>query len=243
MVTGSRGVHVVCPLRRGRGYQDVHGCARALAEAMVADDPEHLTLEWHKAERGKRIYVDVNRIAYAQHAVAPYGVRAKPGAPVAMPIHWDELDDRKLKPDRWTVRTAADRLEAEGDRVAGHRATGADAARRAVSGVRVERIPVEATRPLRRAVLRPFLELEQLAGSEPAGAVAFGVLGESGEPARSRVDRRGGGAGRVADPRAWRRRPRRAGAAAAAGCSAALVGHAAAQRGQAACGATRARRR
>jgi bifunctional non-homologous end joining protein LigD len=116
MVTGSRGIHVVCPLRRTATYPEVHGYARALAEAMVADDPDHLTLEWHKDERGKRIYVDVNRIAYAQHAVAPYGVRAKPGAPVAMPIDWGELDDTKLKPDRWTVRTAADRLEAEGDR-------------------------------------------------------------------------------------------------------------------------------
>ena len=43
---------------------------------MVADDPGHLTLEWRKADRGKRIYVDVNRIAYAQHAVGPYAVRA-----------------------------------------------------------------------------------------------------------------------------------------------------------------------
>jgi bifunctional non-homologous end joining protein LigD len=114
MVTGSRGVHVVCPLRPTSTYPEVHGYARALAEAMVADD-DRLTLEWHKAERGKRIFVDVNRIAYAQHAVAPYGVRAKPGAPVAMPIAWDELDDAKLKPGRWTLRDAADRLEAEGD--------------------------------------------------------------------------------------------------------------------------------
>ncbi len=77
MVTGSRGVHVVCPLRRGPAYADVHGYARALAEAMVADDPKRLTLEWHKAERGARIYLDINRIDYAQHAVAPYGVRVR----------------------------------------------------------------------------------------------------------------------------------------------------------------------
>lgn len=115
MVTGSRGVHVVCPLRRGPSFAVAHGYARELAEAMVADDPDRLTLEWHKAERGERIYVDVNRVAYAQHAVAPYGVRARPGAPVAMPIHWDELSDDALRPDRWTIRDAGDRLEAEGD--------------------------------------------------------------------------------------------------------------------------------
>jgi bifunctional non-homologous end joining protein LigD len=115
MVTGSRGVHVVCPLRPGPGFGTVHKFARALAEAMVDDDPQRLTLEWHRVERGPRIYLDVNRINYAQHAVAPYGVRARPGAPVAMPIHWEELADRRLKSDRWTIRTAADRVRSEGD--------------------------------------------------------------------------------------------------------------------------------
>jgi bifunctional non-homologous end joining protein LigD len=115
MVTGSRGIHVVCPLRRGPSFTDVHAYARALAEEMVAADPKRLTLEWRRADRGARIYVDVNRINYAQHAVAPYGVRARPRAPVAMPIEWEEVDDRKLKPDRWTVATAADRLASDGD--------------------------------------------------------------------------------------------------------------------------------
>jgi bifunctional non-homologous end joining protein LigD len=115
MVTGSRGVHVVAPLRRGPSFTDVHGFARAIAEEMVADNPGKLTLEWKKADRGSKIYVDVNRIAYAQHAVAPYGVRARPKAPTAMPIHWDELDDARLKPDRWTVKNAVARLEEAGD--------------------------------------------------------------------------------------------------------------------------------
>lgn len=114
MTTGSRGVHVVCPLRRGPSFPDVHGFARALAEEMVSDDPRHLTLEWHKAERGERIYVDVNRIAYAQHAVAPYAVRSRPDAPVAVPLHWEELSNRALKPDGWTVKNVAARL-ADGD--------------------------------------------------------------------------------------------------------------------------------
>jgi bifunctional non-homologous end joining protein LigD len=115
MVTGSRGVHVVCPLRRGPSFEEVHGVARALAEEMVADDARYLTLEWRRADRGQRIYVDVNRINYAQHAVAPYGVRPRPGAPVAMPIAWEELADPKLTPDRWTIHDAGDRLRSEGD--------------------------------------------------------------------------------------------------------------------------------
>lgn len=111
MATGSRGVHVICPLRRGASFPDVHGVARKLAEEMVADDPRHLTLEWRKTDRGQRIYVDVNRIAYAQHAVAPYAVRPRPKAPVAVPLYWEELSDRTLKPDRWTVKNVGARLE------------------------------------------------------------------------------------------------------------------------------------
>ena len=115
MVTGSRGVHVVCPLRRGPGFGEVHAYARSLAEAMVESDRRHLTLEWKRADRGARIYVDVNLINDAQHAVAPFGVRARPGALVAMPIEWSELSDRALRPDRFSMRNAADRLASDGD--------------------------------------------------------------------------------------------------------------------------------
>jgi bifunctional non-homologous end joining protein LigD len=115
MVTGSRGVHVVSPLRRGPTYSEVHGFARRLADEMVAADPRHLTLEWHRAERGQRIYVDVNRINYAQHAVAPYGVRPRPRAPVAMPLEWEQLSDRRLRPDCWTVGNAAAHIRSEGE--------------------------------------------------------------------------------------------------------------------------------
>jgi bifunctional non-homologous end joining protein LigD len=114
MVSGSRGVHVVSPLRRGPGFTDVHGFARRVAEEMVAAD-RRLTLEWRVADRGSRIYVDVNRNAYAQHAIAPYSVRAREPAPVAVPVAWEEMSDRRLRPDAWTVRTIGARLEERGD--------------------------------------------------------------------------------------------------------------------------------
>jgi bifunctional non-homologous end joining protein LigD len=115
MLTGSRGVHVVCPLRRGPDFTAAHRFARGLAEAMVADNPRLLTLEWRRADRGARIYVDVNRNAYAQHVVAPYGVRPRPRGPVAMPIEWEELATSRLLPDRYTPRSAVERLRAQGD--------------------------------------------------------------------------------------------------------------------------------
>jgi bifunctional non-homologous end joining protein LigD len=115
MVTGSRGIHVICPLRRGPDFGDVHRFARRVAEEMVDDDPRRLTLEWRKADRGNKIYLDVNRNNYAQHAVTPYAVRSRPKAPVAVPVHWEELSDRKLRPDRWTVASVGERIDAEGD--------------------------------------------------------------------------------------------------------------------------------
>ena len=115
MVTGSKGVHVVVPIRREHDFENVYRWAKAIGEEVAAESPDKLTLEFLKANREGRIYVDVRRNAYAQHAVAPYAVRPRESAPVAMPIEWDELSDRKLDPQGWTVRTAPARLEEQGD--------------------------------------------------------------------------------------------------------------------------------
>ena len=55
------------------------------------------------------------RNGYAQTSVAPYAVRARRGAPVATPLHWEELSDRRTRADRWTIKTIGRRLEVEGD--------------------------------------------------------------------------------------------------------------------------------
>jgi bifunctional non-homologous end joining protein LigD len=115
MTTGSRGLHVATPLRRTADFDAVHAFARAVAEALVALDPRTLTVEFRRARRGDRIFVDVGRNAYGQHAVAPYAVRALPAAPVATPLRWEELDDRGLDPQGWTVATIGDRLSDGGD--------------------------------------------------------------------------------------------------------------------------------
>ena len=115
MTTGSRGLHVVVPLRRREPFDTVRAFARAVAQELVAGDPKRLTIAQRKADRGQRLFVDVNRNGYAQHAVAAYAVRPRATAPVATPLQWDELDDRRLSPQRWTVTTIGDRLSAEGD--------------------------------------------------------------------------------------------------------------------------------
>jgi bifunctional non-homologous end joining protein LigD len=115
MTTGSRGVHVDVAIRRSASYDDVHAFARAVADRLVSERPNALTSEVRKQHRGNRIFVDVGRNAYGQHAVAAYAVRPRPGAPVATPLHWDELDDRRLAPDRWTIKSLPERVDDIGD--------------------------------------------------------------------------------------------------------------------------------
>ena len=115
MVTGSKGLHVVVPIRRRHHFAEVFQWAKALGQELADASPRKLTLEFLKENREGRIYVDVRRNAYAQHAVAPYAVRPIERAPVALPIHWEELSDSTLRPQRWTMTTAPRRLEADGD--------------------------------------------------------------------------------------------------------------------------------
>jgi bifunctional non-homologous end joining protein LigD len=115
MVTGSQGLHVVVPIRRGPHFAEVFQWAKAVGIELAEANPKKLTLEFLKENRGGRIYVDVRRNAYAQHAVAPYAVRPKEGAPVAMPIRWEELSDSKLRSQSWTLKTAPARVESDGD--------------------------------------------------------------------------------------------------------------------------------
>ena len=109
-VTGSRGLHVVTPLDRSASTEDVGSFADGLAIVLAARHPDELTHQFSKASRGDRLYLDTARNGYAQTAVAPYSVRPRPGAPVATPVEWDELDDPELRADRWTIATIPERL-------------------------------------------------------------------------------------------------------------------------------------
>ena len=64
--------------------------AGRLAEALARRAPDRLTTEFYKEKRKGRLLLDINRNAYQQHAVAPYSLRALPGAPVAAPLEWSE---------------------------------------------------------------------------------------------------------------------------------------------------------
>ncbi|OBG37255.1 non-homologous end-joining DNA ligase [Mycobacterium sp. E3198] len=117
--TGSRGLHVVTPLRPDSDFDTVRQFARGVAEVVAADDAAHRTVEARKNKRGDRVYLDIMRNAYAQTAVASYSVRARRGAPVATPLEWDELDTRGLRADRFTIRDIPKRLAGQPDPWAG----------------------------------------------------------------------------------------------------------------------------
>lgn len=104
--SGSKGLHVTVPLNGSATYAEVHAFANGVAEFLVDESPDELTLEHRKENRGDRIFVDWMRNSPAATAVAPYSVRARPGAPVAMPLSWEEVEDRKLDPQRYKMREA-----------------------------------------------------------------------------------------------------------------------------------------
>jgi bifunctional non-homologous end joining protein LigD len=115
MTTGSKGIHVVAPLKRTRSSAWVRERAGELGAEVAAASPDTLTTEWRKEKRGGRILVDTARNTYGQTVVAPYAVRALPGAPVATPIDWGELEDDDLRAQSWTLRTVGERLASRGD--------------------------------------------------------------------------------------------------------------------------------
>ncbi|MBV8940107.1 MAG: non-homologous end-joining DNA ligase [Solirubrobacterales bacterium] len=115
MTTGSRGYHVTVPLQRRADFAGTRAFARDFAELATKRNPGVFTTEQRKAKRQGRILIDIMRNGYARTAVAPYAVRARPGAPVATPLHPGELEDAATRPDRWTLRNVLGRLEREGD--------------------------------------------------------------------------------------------------------------------------------
>jgi bifunctional non-homologous end joining protein LigD len=128
--TGSRGLHVVVPLDASQDFETVRDFARTVASLLVERDPARFTLEAYKAKRGRRVFIDVNRNAYAQTAVAPYSVRPRDGAPIAIPLAWSALRKRSFRPDAITIRNVFDHLSTDPWKDFRRRAVSLDRARR-----------------------------------------------------------------------------------------------------------------
>jgi bifunctional non-homologous end joining protein LigD len=113
--SGGRGLHVHVGLNRRADFEEVREFAHRVGEVLARRHPDAITVEQRKDKRGKRIYADVMRNAYAQTVAASYGVRARPGAPVATPLSWAEVEDDGLAPSRFTMATIRARLDSGPD--------------------------------------------------------------------------------------------------------------------------------
>lgn len=102
MVTGGKGVHVIAPLSPDAEWPAVKDFALRFANAVAATAPDRFTAALSKAKRGGKIFVDYLRNQRGATAVMPYSVRARPNAPVAVPLSWDELREID-KPSHWHV--------------------------------------------------------------------------------------------------------------------------------------------
>jgi len=89
--TGGKGLHIVVPFMRGPGWADAKAFARAYADQFARAEPDRFTINSRKEVRVGRIFLDYLRNDETASAVAAYSVRARPGAPVSVPIEWKEL--------------------------------------------------------------------------------------------------------------------------------------------------------
>lgn len=111
MTTGSKGLHVVIPLKPEFSFAKVRSFAQKIAEQVVEQDPKLFTLEVRKEKRKGKVFIDVLRNGLHQTVVAPYSIRALDGAPIATPLFWEELQDKTLTSSRYTLRTIQTRLK------------------------------------------------------------------------------------------------------------------------------------
>lgn len=104
MTTGSKGVQLVIPLKGESEFATVRSFARKIANLIAEREPKKFTTETRLEKRRGRLFIDYLRNAYAQTGVAPYGVRALNGAPVATPIDWSELFSSGSHPQKFNIK-------------------------------------------------------------------------------------------------------------------------------------------
>jgi DNA ligase D len=111
--TGNRGIHVYVRLLPHWTSIEVRSAAVAVARELERRRPDLVTSAWWKEERGRRVFIDFNQNAPHKTIFGAWCVRARPGAQVSTPFHWEALD--AINPDDLTIATVPGRVVAEGD--------------------------------------------------------------------------------------------------------------------------------
>jgi bifunctional non-homologous end joining protein LigD len=114
-VTGRRGIQIWVPIARGPDFDETRAWVERVSRTVGRVVPDLVSWKWGVRERGGLARLDFTQNAVNKTLVAPYSPRAAAGAPVSVPIEWDELDDETLRPDGFTIRTVLSRLAERGD--------------------------------------------------------------------------------------------------------------------------------
>ncbi|HLU53802.1 MAG TPA: non-homologous end-joining DNA ligase [Acidimicrobiia bacterium] len=112
-LSGARGIHVYVPIEPIYTYERVRRFVGEVGRYLVAANPDDLTMEWDKRRRVGKVFVDHNRNASGQTIASVYSVRPRPGAPVSVPIRWEEVST--LRNGDITIANLWDRLQRFGD--------------------------------------------------------------------------------------------------------------------------------
>jgi bifunctional non-homologous end joining protein LigD len=107
--SGGKGLHICVPIARRNSWDEVKAFAKSVADTMQRTDPDRYIATMSKAKRRGKIYVDYLRNQRGSTAIASYSTRARDGAPVAVPIAWEELS-AKTRPDMYNVTNLPGRL-------------------------------------------------------------------------------------------------------------------------------------
>lgn len=111
--SGSRGLHVYVPLQPVHEYDRVRRFVERLGGALAAAAPETITMERRIPHRAGRVFIDSGQNRGGATIASVYSVRPRPGAPVSVPFHWEELED--IRPDDFTIATVWERISRWGD--------------------------------------------------------------------------------------------------------------------------------
>jgi len=112
-LSGSRGLHVYVPLEPLHDFSRVRRFVGEVGNYLAAANPSDLTMEWDKPKRKGKVFIDHNRNAFGQTVASAYSVRPRPGAPVSVPMTWDEVGE--LKNGDVTIANLWERLQRHGD--------------------------------------------------------------------------------------------------------------------------------
>ena len=117
-ITGQRGLQIWIPVAGGYSFDDTRGWVEQVSRAVGATTPELVSWEWERRKRRGLIRLDYTQNAINKTLVAPFSARPRAGAPVSVPVDWDELQDPELRPDAWNVHTVGSRAADRGDPLA-----------------------------------------------------------------------------------------------------------------------------